>query len=138
MDRTQKIEEAWAWARKARLEVIRQRREKLASANNPFKARPGQEEAFEQSWDASLALDTILGELEEAHATARLEGVKRTASRFQDLAAEFLFWFGLTCLAALGPAAACVMARAPDPILQAAAVAGIALSLALAAKTARK
>ncbi len=138
MERTQKIEEAWAWARKARRDTLRERRERLASPDSPFKSRPGQEEAFEKSWDASLALDTILSELEAAHAAARLEGVRRTAARFRDLAAEFLFWFGLTCLAALGPAAACVMARAPDPILRAAAVAGIALSLALAAKTARK
>lgn len=138
MERTQKIEVAWAWARRARRDTIRERRERLASPNNPFEARPGQEEALEKADTAIFALDTILGELETVHAAARLEGVKRTAARFRDLAAEFLFWFGLTCLAALGPAAACVTARAPDPILRAAAVAGIALSLALAAKTARK
>lgn len=138
MERTQKIEEAWAWARRARRDTLRERRERLAKPSNPFEARPGQEEALEKADAAIFALDTILGELETVHAAARLEGVKRTAARFRDLAAEFLFWFGLTCLAALGPAAGCVMARAPDPILRAAAVAGIALSLALAAKVSRK
>lgn len=138
MDRTQKIEEALAWARSARRNAIRERRERLAKPSNPFEARPGQEAAFEKAEAAIFALDTILGELEAAHVAARAEGTRRTAVRFQDLAAEFLFWFGLTCLAALGPAAACLMARAPDPLLRAASVTGIALSLALAAKTARK
>ncbi len=138
MERTQKIEEAWAWARNTRRDMIRERRECLSTPSNPFEARPGQEEALEKADAAIFALDTILGELEAVHAAARTEGVERTAARFRDLAAEFMFWFGLTCLAALGPAAACVMAGAPDPLLRAASLAGIALSLALAVKVSRK
>lgn len=61
MERTQKIEEAWSWARKTRLDIIRERRECLASPGHPFEARPGQEEAFEKAETAIFALDTILG-----------------------------------------------------------------------------
>lgn len=138
MERTQKIEEAWTWARNTRRDTIRERRECLAKPSNPFEARPGQEEALEKADATIFALDTVLGELEAVHAAARAECVRRTAARFRDLAAEFLFWFGLTCLAALGPAAACVIAGAPDPLLRAASLAGIALSLALAVKVSRK
>lgn len=138
MGRTEKLEIAWVWARQVKREAIRAQRKENAAERNLLRARPGREAAFEKAGETIRALDIILRELETAHAEARREDVQRTAARFRDLAAEFLFWFGLTCLAALGPAAACVMARAPDPILRAAAVAGIALSLALAAKTARK
>lgn len=138
MGRTEKLEIAWTWARQVRREAIQTQRKENAAERDPFRARPGQEAAFEESKETIRALDIILRELETAHARARRDDVQRTAARFRDGAAEFLFWFGLTCLAALGPAAACVMAGAPDPILQAASLAGIALSLALAVKIARK
>ncbi len=138
MERTEKIEIAWAWARRVRRAAIRARRDEHAAERDPFRARPGHEAAFEEAGEAIRALDTILGELEAAHTEARREDVRRTAAQFRDLAADFLFGFGLMCLAALGPAAACVMAGATDPIIQASAVAGIALSLAMAAKTARR
>lgn len=138
MDKIQKLEAAWLWARSARRAALRQKREEHGDPRNPLQALPGHEAKFKAAAELSQSMDVILEVLEREIARARLEGVKRTAARFRDLAAEFLFWFGLTCLAALGPAAACVMARAPDPIIRAASLAGIALSLALAAKTARK
>ena len=134
MERTQKIEEAWSWARKTRLDIIRERRERLASPGHPFEARPGQAEAFEKAETAIFALDTILGEIEDAHAKARGEAAKGKALRLRDMALVF----GLASLATLGAAAVCVTIGAPDPITQASAVIGTSLSLGWALKIAWK
>lgn len=134
MEKTQKLESAWAWARDARLAAIRQKRERLAAPRNPFEARPGMEAEFEQVTRDIIALDTILGAIEDAHVKARGEAMKREALRLRDMALVF----GLASLATLGIAAVCVTARAADPITQASAGIGTALSLAWAVKTARK
>lgn len=134
MDKTQKLESAWAWARDTRLETIRQKREHLATPRNPFEARPGKEAEFERANRSIRALEIIMGEIEDAHARAQGELVKQKVLRLRDIALVF----GLVSLATLGIAAACIAARAPDPITQASALVGIALSLAWAVKITRK
>ena len=134
MKKTQKLESAWAWARDARLAALRQKREHLAAPRNPFKARPGMEADYEQVNRDITALDTILGTIEDAHAEARREAVKRKALQLRDVALAF----GLASLATLGIAAACITVGAPDPITQASAVIGTSLSLGWALKIAWK
>lgn len=134
MDKTQKLESAWAWARDTRLEAIRQKREHLATPRNPFEAQPGKEAEFERANRSIRALEIIMGEIEDAHARAQGELVKQKVLRLRDIALVF----GLVSLATLGIAAACITARAPDPITQASALVGIALSLAWAVKITRK
>ena len=134
MKKTQKFESAWVWARDARLAALRQKREHLAAPRNPFKARPGMEADFERVNRDITALDTILGVIEDAHAKARREAVKRKALRLRDMALVF----GLVSLATLGIAAVFITVGAPDPITQASAVIGTSLSLGWALKTAWK
>ena len=134
MERTQKLEIAWVWARNTRLEAIRQKRENFAASRNPFKAQSGKEAEFERADQDIQALDVILSEIEDAHARARGERVKRKFFRLRDL----ILVFGLASLATLGFAAVCITVRTPDPVIQASAVVGVALSLAWAVKTARK
>lgn len=134
MEKTQKLEAAWWWARNARLEALRQKREHLAAPCNPFEARPGMEADFERVNQDITALNTILGAIEDAHAKVRVEAVKHKALRLRDVALVF----GLASLATLGVAAVCITARAPDPITQASAVIGTSLSLGWAVKITRK
>lgn len=134
MKKIQKLEAAWWWARNTRIAALRQKREHLAAPRNPFKARPGMEADFEQVNRDITALDTILGAIEDAHAEARREAVKRKALRLRDAALVF----GLASLATLGIAAACITVGAPDPITQASAVIGTSLSLGWALKIAWK
>ncbi len=134
MEKIQKLEAAWWWARNTRIAALRQKREHLAAPRNPFKARPGMDADFERANRDIAALDTILGAIEDAHAKARGEAVKHTALRLRDMA----LIFGLASLATLGIAAVCITVGAPDPITQASAVIATALSLAWAVKTARK
>ena len=117
MERTEKIAEAWAWARRARLEISRKQREELASPGSPFKARPGQEET-----------------LEEAYAREREAERAEVTFRAMDMALVF----GLALLATLGVAAACILASVPDPVVRASAVIGTAVSLGWAVKTVQK
>lgn len=138
MEKTQRLESAWAWARDARLAALRQKREYLAAPRNPLEARPGLEAEFEKNDRDIRALSTILSTLEDAHAQARRVQVKRKALRLRDMAAEFIFGFGLAALGTLGLAAVCITAKTPGPIIQASAVVGTALSLAWAVKLARK
>lgn len=134
MEKTQKLESAWAWARDARLTALQQKREHLAAPRNPFEVRPGMEADFERVNQDITALDNILGVIEDAHAKARGEAVKHKALRLRDVALVF----GLASLATLGIAAVCITVGAPDPITQASAVVGTGLSLAWAVKIARK
>lgn len=134
MKKIQKLEAAWWWARNTRIAALRQKREHLAAPRNPFKARPGMEADFEQVNRDITALDTILGAIEDAHAEARREAVKRKALRLRDAALVF----GLASLATLGVAAAFITVGAPDPITQASAVIGTSLSLGWALKIAWK
>lgn len=59
MEKTQKLEAAWWWARNARLEALRQKREEYGDPRNPLRALPGREAEFEaatelsQSWASS-------------------------------------------------------------------------------------
>lgn len=138
MSRIQKLEQAWYWARTARLEAIRQKRELHAAPRNPLEARPGHEAAFERADGAIRALDVILSELEEAHARAQRGKRRRGAARLGRLAVRLLLGFGAASLAALGAAAACVALGAPGPLTQASAAVGTALSLAWAVKAARQ
>ena len=134
MERTEKIAEAWAWARRARLEISRKQREELASPGSPFKARPGQEETLEEADDALFALSFILEELEEAYAREREAERAEVTVRAMDMALVF----GLALLATLGVAAACILASVPDPVVRASAVIGTAVSLGWAVKTVQK
>ena len=138
MENTQKLESAWAWARDARLAALQRKREHLAVPCDPFEARPGLEAEFEKNDRDIRAMATILNTLEDAHTQARRARVKRKALQVRDMAADFIFGFGLAALGTLGLAAACITAKAPGPVVQASAVVGIALSLAWAVKTARK
>lgn len=138
MEKTQELENAWAWARDARSAALQRKREHLAVPCDPFEARPGLEVEFEENDRNIRALDTILSALEDAHTQARRTRVKRKAVRLRDTAAEFIFGFGLAALGTMGLAAVCITARAPGPVGQASAVVGIALSLAWAVKLARK
>lgn len=134
MEKTQKLENAWAWARDARLTALRQKRERFAALRNPFEPRPGMEADFERVNRDITALNTILGAIEDAHSKARGEAVKRKALRFRDMALVF----GLASLATLGIAAVFITVGAPDPITQASAVIGTSLSLGWALKIAWK
>lgn len=134
MNEIQKLESAWAWARDTRLEVICNKRQHLAAPHNLFEARPGKEAEFERADQSIQALEVILGALEDAHVRARSDTVKRTALQLRDLTVIF----GLSLLVTLGFAAACITLRAPDVIIRASAVIGIALSLAWAVKLTRK
>ena len=67
MEKTQKLENAWAWARDARLTALRQKRERFAAPRNPFEPRPGMEADFERVNRDITALNTILGAIEDAH-----------------------------------------------------------------------
>ena len=134
MEKTQKLENAWAWARDARLTALRQKRERVAAPRNPFEPRPGMEADFERFNRDITALNTILGAIEDAHSKARGEAVKRKALRFRDMALVF----GLASLATLGIAAVFITVGAPDPITQASAVIGTSLSLGWAIKIAWK
>lgn len=71
MEKTQKLENAWAWARDARLTALRQKRERFAAPRNPFEPRPGMEADFERVNRDITALNTILGAIEDAHSKAR-------------------------------------------------------------------
>lgn len=134
MEKTQKLEAAWWWARNARLAALRQKREEYGDPRNPFRALPGREAEFEAATDLSQSMGVILEALEREIARARGEAVKRKALRLRDAALAF----GLASLATLGIAAVCITVGAPDPITQASAVIATALSLAWAVKTARK
>ena len=134
MEKIQKLEAAWWWARNARIAALRQKREHLAASRNPFKARPGMDADFERVNQDITALDTILGVIEDAHAKARGEAVKHKAIRLRDVALAF----GLASLATLGIAAVFITVGAPDPITQASAVIGTSLSLGWAIKIAWK
>ena len=134
MEKTQKLEAAWWWARNARLAALRQKREEHGDPHNPLRALPGHEAEFEAATELAQSMGVILGALEREIARARGEAVKRKALRLRDAALAF----GLASLATLGIAAVCVTVGAPDPITQASAVIATALSLAWAVKTARK
>lgn len=134
MDKTQKLEMALWWARNARLEALRQKREEYGDPRNPLRALPGHEAEFEAATELSQIMDVILKSLEREIARVRGETVKRGTLRLRDMA----MIFGMALLAALGVAAACITVKAPDPLTQASAVVGVALSLAWAVKIARK
>lgn len=138
MDKTQKFESAWAWARDARIAALRQKREHLAAPRNPFKARPGMEADFERVNRDILALDTILGMIEDAHALERMKETRSKATRLRNLITDFIFGFGMAALQSLGLAAVCITVKAPDPIVQATAIIGVGYSLARSVKIAWK
>mgnify|MGYP001052729285 CR=1 FL=1 len=130
MEKTQKLEAAWWWARNARLAALRQKREEYGDPHNPLRALP----EFEAATELSQSMGVILGALEREIARARGEAVKRKALQLRDVALAF----GLASLATLGIAAACITVGAPDPITQASAVIGTSLSLGWALKIAWK
>ena len=134
MEKTQKLEAAWWWARNARLAALRQKREEYGDPHNPFRALPGREAEFEAATELSQSMGVILGALEREIARARVEAVKRKALRLRDAALVF----GLASLATLGIAAVFITVGAPDPITQASAVIGTSLSLGWALKIAWK
>ena len=134
MEKTQKLENAWAWARDARLTALRQKREEYGDPHNPLRALPGHEAEFEAATELSQSMGVILGALEREIARARGEAVKRKALRLRDAALVF----GLASLATLGIAAVFITVGAPDPITQASAVIGTSLSLGWALKIAWK
>ena len=128
MEKTQKLEAAWWWARNARLAALRQKREEHGDPHNPLRALPGHEAEFEAATELAQSMGVILG------ARARVEAVKRKALRLRDAALVF----GLASLATLGIAAVFITVGAPDPITQASAVIGTSLSLGWALKIAWK
>lgn len=134
MESIKKLEAAWWWARNARLEAIRQKREEYTDPRDPFRALPGREAEYEAASELSQAMDTILTALEHEVARERLTAVKRKALD----AMELVTIAGLASLATLGLAAAYVTVQAPDPLTQSAAIVGVGLSLAWAVKLTRK
>ena len=71
MEKTQKLEAAWWWARNARLAALRQKREEYGDPRNPFRALPGREAEFEAATELSQSMGVILGALEREIARAR-------------------------------------------------------------------
>ena len=134
MEKTQKLEAAWWWARNARLEALRQKREEYADPRNPLRALPGREAEFEAADELSQSMSVILGVLEREIMRMQGAAVKRRIFRFRDMALAF----GLAALATLGVAAVCITVGAPDPITQASATVGAALCLGWAVKAARE
>ena len=134
MEKTQKLEAAWWWARNARLEALRQKREEYGDPRNPLRALPGREAEFEAATELSQSMGVILKALEREITRARGEAVKHKALRLWDAARGF----GRASLATLGIAAVFITVGAPDPITQASAVIGTALSLGWAIKIAWK
>lgn len=134
MEKTQKLEAAWWWARNARLEALRQKREEYGDPRNPLRALPGREAEFEAATELSQSMGVILKALEREITRARGKAVKHKALRLWDVARGF----GRASLATLGVAAVFITVGAPDPITQASAVIGTSLSLGWALKIARK
>ena len=134
MEKTQKLEAAWWWARNARLEALRQKREEYGDPHNPLRALPGREAEFEAATELSQSMGVILKALEREITRARGEAVKHKALRLWDVARGF----GRASLATLGVAAVFITVGAPDPITQASAVIGTSLSLGWALKIAWK
>nr|WP_325235755.1 hypothetical protein [uncultured Oscillibacter sp.] len=134
MEKTQKLEAAWWWARNARLEALRQKREEYGDPRNPLRALPGREAEFEAATELSQSMGVILKALEREITRARGEAVKHKALRLWDVARGF----GRASLATLGVAAVFITVGAPDPITQASAVIGTSLSLGWALKIAWK
>lgn len=130
MENIQKLEAAWRSARHIRLEALRQKREKYGDPHNPLQALPGREAEFEAVTALCQDMDIILGTLEREIARVRREAVKRKALRLRDMALVV----GLASLTTLGVAAVFITVRTPDPVTQASAVIGTALSLAWAIK----
>lgn len=134
MEKTQKLEAAWWWARNARLAALRQKREEHGDPHNPLRALPGHEAEFEAATELAQSMGVILGALEREITRARGEAVKHKALRLWDVARGF----GWASLATLGVAAVFITIGAPDPITQASAVIGTSLSLGWALKIAWK
>ena len=134
MEKIQKLEAAWWWARNARLEALRQKREEYGDPRNPLRALPGREAEFEAATELSQSMGVILKALEREITRARGEAVKHKALRLWDVARGF----GRASLATLGVAAVFITVGAPDPITQASAVIGTSLSLGWALKIAWK
>lgn len=80
MDKTRKLEAAWWWARNARLEALRQKRDEYGDPRNPLRALPGHEAEFEAATELSQSMVIILESLEREIARARGEMVKRGPS----------------------------------------------------------
>lgn len=134
MEKTQKLEAAWWWARNARLAALRQKREEYGDPHNPLRALPGREAEFEAATELVQSMGVILKALEREITRTQLARVKHKALRLRDM----VLVFGLASLATLGIAAVFITVGAPDPITQASAVTGTGLSLAWAVKTAWK
>ena len=83
MEKTQKLEAAWWWARNARLAALRQKREEHGDPHNPLRALPGHEAEFEAATELAQSMGVILGALEREIARARVEAVKRKALRLR-------------------------------------------------------
>ena len=64
MEKTQKLEAAWWWARNARLAALRQKREEHGDPHNPLRALPGREAEFEAATELSQSMGVILKALE--------------------------------------------------------------------------
>jgi hypothetical protein len=138
MNQTQKLEQAWIWARNTRLEALHEKQTHLTLLDSPFDDGHSQEVALMQAEKTIQSLDVILSEIEKAHIRALRQNSSRNAARLGLLVAGALFSFGAASLATLGVAAVCIVICAPDPAVQAAAVVGTALSLAWAVKFAHK
>lgn len=134
MEKTRKLKAAWWWARNVRLVVLRQKREEYGDPRNPLQALPGREAEFDAATELTRSMGVILGALEREIARMQLTRAKQKALQLRDTALVF----GLASLATLGIAAVFITVGAPDPIIQASAVIGTALSLGWAIKIAWK
>lgn len=134
MNKTITTKEARAWAEGLRPELLRQKRT-AGDPRAPMRAKPGQEAAFEKAETGLAAADFILKllEAEERRERARaVAGVKRKAVKTTDALLDGAIIFGLASAAMLGVAAASVLLRLPDPVVQATAIIGVGVALARA------
>ena len=107
------------------------RKRDAGDPRNPFRAKLGMEREFYEASQSVRTYDLILKLLENE---AKREALKRTKpiARAVDRMASIYTVAGLIALATLGFGAAFVLLRLPIPAVQAAAIIGVALSLAYA------
>ena len=129
----QRLDMAIAWAEDARRDALRRVRA-AGNPHNPRRAREGREQEFDSGKKDAFGLELALIELK----ARRREDRADEAVRFADRALDAFIGVGLTALAALGLAAAFVLLRLPEPVVQIAAVAGVGVALARTVVAARK
>lgn len=136
----QRLEAAIGVATASRRLALQAKRD-AGEPRNPARARLGMEEAFKTATRNAHAYDLIFKLLEKEVRLERARAsfpVKHKARKIADRIIDISVGVGLISAAAPGLAAALVLLRYPEPVIQITAVMGVAVALARAVITARK